>query len=400
MYPRQTLCIITAGAIFSCEKAARIDENGQVNRMRREYNRYSGYRGRSTTTDKLRVIAITLFVLVLLAIAALLIGQRYIVYTDDGIRLELPFLEREEPKQPPEDLENIEVVVEPLEPEEETPAETPPEEEEVLWLKAVALPLEAVLEGTAADQARQLGANAIVLDMKTDLGQLGYRSQLPLAEQFGVNSADSEINGKLGELSGGEFYLIARISCFRDHALAEELAYAIETNPGRRWFDFDSVRWSSPASPAVQEYLTGIMTELAQLGFDEILLDRWGYPTRADGHLEYIKKGDAYQVGELDQTIKAFLQKAKEALADSGTMLAVQVDDKILSGDGLESGQTLELALAASQRIWLEGTADLSHVMQQVEAAGLENPGQRLVTSVEALELEQEENQWLKAAEG
>ena len=37
---------------------------------------------------------------------------------------------------------------------------------------------------------------------------------------------------------------------------------------------------------------------------------------------------------------------------------------------------------------------------QQVEAAGLENPGQRLVTSVETLELEREENQWLKAAEG
>ena len=170
MYPRQTLCIITAGAIFSCEKAARIDENGQVNRMRREYNRYSGYRGRSTTTDKLRVIAIVLFVLVLLAVAALLIGQRYIVYTDDGIRLELPFLDREEAKQPPEDLENLEVVVEPLEPEEETPAETPPEEEKVLWLNAVTLPLEAVMDGTAADQARKLGANAIVLDMKTDLG--------------------------------------------------------------------------------------------------------------------------------------------------------------------------------------------------------------------------------------
>ena len=78
----------------------------------------------------------------------------------------------------------------------------------------------------------------------------------------------------------------------------------------------------------------------------------------------------------------------------------MQVDDKILSGDGLENGQTLELALAASQRIWLEGTADLSYVMQQVEAGGLENPGQRLVTSVETLELEREENQWLKAAEG
>ncbi len=366
--------------------------------MRREYNRYSGYRGRATTTDKLRAIAIVLFVLVLLAIAALLVGQRYIVYTDDGIRLELPFLEREEAARSPEELENLEVVVKPIEPEEEITVEAPAEEE-VLWLKAVTLPLEAVLDGTAADRARQSGANAIVLDMKTDLGQLGYRSQLPLAEQFGVNHANSEINGKLGELSGGEFYLIARISCFRDHALAEELTYAIETNPGRRWFDLESVRWSSPASSAVQDYLTGIMVELAQLGFDEILLDRWGYPTQADGHLEYIKKGNAYQVGALDQTIKAFLQKSREALADSGTVLAVQINDEILSGDGLESGQNLELALEEAQRIWMEEASDLSRVMLQMEAGDAETPEERFVMPVEVLELETEENQWIKASE-
>lgn len=359
--------------------------------MRGENDRYSGYRGRTTTTDKLRMIAMILFALVLLAVAALLIGQRYIVYTDDGIRLELPFLEQEEPQKSVEELENIEVVVEPNQPEENIDPVTP---EETAWVKAVTLPLEAVLDGTAAEQARQLGANAIVLDMKTDLGQLGYVSQLPLAQQLGVNYADPEINGRLGELSGGEFQLIARISCFRDRALAEDLTYAIHSNSDRRWLDYEEVRWSSPASTEVRGYLTGIMVELAHLGFDEILLDHWGYPSSQDGQLEYIKAGEAYPVGELDKIIGLFIHSAGSKLADSGTVLSVRADDAVFAG-GVESGQTPEVISRKVERIWLEADADPLLVEQWKTESGAEEG--RIVKFADALEPEQEGHQWLSA---
>lgn len=62
--------------------------------MRRR--RYSGYHGRTTAQDVIRLIVALAVVLVVLAAAVLMIGQRYIVYTDDGVRLELPFFQREE----------------------------------------------------------------------------------------------------------------------------------------------------------------------------------------------------------------------------------------------------------------------------------------------------------------
>ena len=52
---------------------------------------YSGYRGRRTIHDILKVIAIVLAVAVVLMVAVLLWGQQFLVFTDQGVRLNLPF---------------------------------------------------------------------------------------------------------------------------------------------------------------------------------------------------------------------------------------------------------------------------------------------------------------------
>ena len=80
--------------------------------MKWEPYQYNGYRGRSTANEKLRIVAAILAVLVVLALAALLISQRYIVYSDAGLRLDAPFLQ--EDPSPGKDLsDEITVVVEP-----------------------------------------------------------------------------------------------------------------------------------------------------------------------------------------------------------------------------------------------------------------------------------------------
>ena len=58
--------------------------------------RYGGYHGRDTARAVVRVITALVVVLLMLAAGALIFGQRYITYTDDGVRLELPFFRREE----------------------------------------------------------------------------------------------------------------------------------------------------------------------------------------------------------------------------------------------------------------------------------------------------------------
>lgn len=65
-----------------------------------------GYRGRRTITDILKFIAVALAVVVVLVLAGLYFAQRYVVYTDEGPKLELPpFLQmfpgRRTPAAPP-----------------------------------------------------------------------------------------------------------------------------------------------------------------------------------------------------------------------------------------------------------------------------------------------------------
>lgn len=60
--------------------------------MGRSSGKYGGYRGRRTLTDILKIIAIVLGILVALVLAGLFLAQDYLVYTDEGLRLELPFL--------------------------------------------------------------------------------------------------------------------------------------------------------------------------------------------------------------------------------------------------------------------------------------------------------------------
>lgn len=61
-----------------------------------ERGHYNGYRGRPGVREILKITVVLLAVLGVLTAAVLMYAQRYIVYTDDGIRLELPFFGGEE----------------------------------------------------------------------------------------------------------------------------------------------------------------------------------------------------------------------------------------------------------------------------------------------------------------
>lgn len=47
------------------------------------------------------------------------------------------------------------------------------------------------------------------------------------------------------------------------------------------WRDEEKLRWLDPDSETARAYIVGLCRELAQLGFDEIMLDQCWFPTRA-----------------------------------------------------------------------------------------------------------------------
>ena len=87
-------------------------------------HRYGGYHGRDTARTVVRAVVALVVVLLLLAAAALIFGQRYITYTDDGVRLGRPIFQRGE-KPSSEPSVDPELVQLPRPEPEEQPEEKP-----------------------------------------------------------------------------------------------------------------------------------------------------------------------------------------------------------------------------------------------------------------------------------
>ena len=213
----------------------------------------------------------------------------------------------------------------------------------------------ALLAGSAAEQVRAAGGNAAVVTLKNDDGTLNYVSSVPLAVEAQTSSTDSNLNTALADLiQNGELYTVARISCFRDQALpGYDSELAIHTNSGYRLEDLEKVRWSSPASQTVRDYLTALCVELAQMGFDEILLDHCGYPLASEANLGWIRQGDAYPAGSLDTILTPFLEQVKEALAPYDTKLSVIAAGSELADETADTGLTMTNVLANCDHIWV-----------------------------------------------
>lgn len=309
---------------------------------------YGSYRGRSAWKRAAKSILIFLLVLVLLCAAAGAYLQQFLIISDDGVRLELPFARQEEAESAPTPSvpeADAPVIVTP----EPTPTPTPTPEPEAL--SPVSLPAEALYDGSALSRVKTAGGDCALFDMKTDTGYLNYVSALDKAVNGGLNPEEPDRNSLIQTMNETEgLYTMARVSCFKDHGLVlSDSSTAIFTNSGYRWTDPDGIRWTSPTNPDVRDYVTAVCVELAQLGFDEILLDNAGYPS--EGNLHYIKKGDAYDASQFSTVIDGFYAQVAHALAEYDVTLSVVTTPEALAGADTLTGQTPE-NLTWPDRLW------------------------------------------------
>lgn len=306
---------------------------------------YGSYRGRSPFKKFLKILLVVLIILAVLCAAAAVYLQQFLVISNDGVRLELPFFQQEEP----------EPVISPSDPSPAPPVVVvtpePEPEPELVALQPVPLPREALYDGTAVSQIEAAGGDCALFDMKADSGELGYVSALDLANTAKLSADDPALNAAIKGLNQTEgLYTVARVSCFKDHTITDyERSLSIFTNSGYRWTDPDGIRWISPTNSDVRDYLTAICVELAELGFDEILLDNAGYPS--EGSLNYIKKGPAYDETQFANVIDGFYAQVSAALEEYDVKLSVVTTSAALAGLDSLSGQTPE-NLERFDRLW------------------------------------------------
>ncbi len=288
---------------------------------RKRFYGYGSYRGTSRSSGILKGVALFLVGVLILAVAAFFYLQQYMVYEDDGtVRLDIPFFQRETPTPSPIPSGPVSVTTAP------SPTPTPTPRLAQSDVRPVALGIEALYDGTALNAVTEAGANSALFDMKGDTGELAWVSGQSLAVEAKVSAGDPTLNVAIkASAEDDEVYRVARISCFKDNLLSNaDYNLAILTNSGYRWTDPEKVRWVSPTNQTVRDYLTALCVELADLGFDEILLDHAGYPPK--GQLGYIKKGPLYNAEEFETVISDFYAQVAKALEGTDVRLSVVWD--------------------------------------------------------------------------
>ncbi len=341
-------------------------------------NRYQGYRGGGGSSVFLKVLVVLLALLLLagLIFVFFFMGE-YMEYTEDGPQFRPPWAQEESappviPSDPVVVDDPVVVVTDSPAPSESVPVRLPAPDP----IRAAEVTPEQLAGGLAAQLAEEAGADAVLVEMKDSSGGLAWQSGTELAASMKVNAADNAAVDAVRALAAEEkLYLVARVQCFRDQALSRGEAGALKNESGRVWTDSDGISWADPASEIGTDYLAALCRELADMGFDEIVLACSGYP--AESGLP--SWGD-----DLSAPVAAFYAKAENALASSGVRLSVQTDEDTVR-NGLGGGITTALLARYAQRVWLPAPEwDDTDYAALLTAAGMSDAEARIVVAGDA----------------
>jgi hypothetical protein len=142
-----------------------------------------------------------------------------------------------------------------------------------IWERSLKEPALRLIEDTEL--------NALVIDVKGDMGRIVYESSIPLASDIGAQKMIlvKDIRGLIKSLKERGIFTIARIVVFKDDLLASARHdLAVKTKSGGVWYDRENLEWVDPFEREVWDYNINIAVEAAQYGFDEIQFDYVRFP--------------------------------------------------------------------------------------------------------------------------
>lgn len=162
-----------------------------------------------------------------------------------------------------------------------------PQKAEISELKAAYLPISTAAEPAALEafitNIKNLGYNALVLELKDEDGTIYYNTQNTMAATVGAVSENAveNISEIVTKLKGENIVPIAQINAFKDKIATRNPAAKILYTKQEGWSWFDSANgkpWLNPYSSEAQGYVTALSCELAELGFENIMVSSIMFP--------------------------------------------------------------------------------------------------------------------------
>lgn len=118
---------------------------------------------------------------------------------------------------------------------------------------------------------------AIMVDVKSPKGSFFYSSSVSNKRNPDVDTAT--MDALIEYLDDPGIYAIARIPALRDYEYGlNHVLDGLPVSGGYLWADDDYCYWLDPSRQGTLTYLLQIVTELKNLGFDEVVLDEFRFP--------------------------------------------------------------------------------------------------------------------------
>ena len=230
------------------------------------------------TRQRLRragVAALTAGIVAVVVLFCLLLWlRRFVVYTDEGVKLEFPHAATPPAQSPqtPEPVPSVPIIF-----------DDSPFQEGLSQLSGYYLDPQDLMKNPATVQSflENLPAGTpVMLDLK------GYRGYFYYPSGVGLTTSGSydmeKMRAFLSWLTDSDLYVIARISTLRDFDYAyHDPAVGLPLANGALYSDrgtYGLGYWLNPANEKVQNYLIQIIRELRNLGNDEVVLQNFCFP--------------------------------------------------------------------------------------------------------------------------
>ncbi|MCR5225166.1 MAG: hypothetical protein K6C34_03725 [Alphaproteobacteria bacterium] len=192
---------------------------------------------------------------------------------------------------------------------------------------------------------RNTDTNAVIIDVKDDLGLLASDLKVPGAKTSSVRNLSKTIS----VLKKKGIYAIARIVTFKD---PERTDLCYKREDGKVWVDRERKKWLNPYLQTTTDYLLDISKRAALLGFDEIQYDYIRFSNT--------KKGSpmpSYSEIDRRKIINSFLRKATEMLHKLHVKVSVDVFGCIVEG-ATDSSADLNAAILGQDYVQISKIVD------------------------------------------
>lgn len=165
--------------------------------------------------------------------------------------------------------------------------------------------------------------NALVIDLKSDRGQVPYPTQVLEATRCGARSVTTvhDMRALVTQLKDQGVYLIARIVAFKDELSASaHPEWRVKDARGQPFHDNEQLSWLDPFCQDGWAYLIDLAEEAADMGFDEVQFDYVRFPDT--GKLQFARPNtEAARV----EAITGFLEAARKRLARYNVFLSADI---------------------------------------------------------------------------